>query len=112
MASSAMNNEVRSPGNCCRWAAVDLEFVLQHVDDSDETREAVHVLTTWHAGESPDDVAFFFVLNTNFDDHDFEHFLVLHVGDGPMREQVDSAVRRYAIVAGGLPICDLWRAEL
>ena len=84
--------------NCEAWHdAVDVEFVQQHLDDSDETRKAVHVLTTWHAGESPDDVAFFFVLNTNFDDYDFEHYLVLHVGDGPMREQVDAAVRRYAL---------------
>jgi hypothetical protein len=89
---------VCSGQNCEAWHdAVDVEFVQQHLDDSDETRKAVHVLTTWHAGESPDDVAFFFVLNTNFDDHNFEHYLVLHVGDGPIREQVDAAVRRYAL---------------
>lgn len=39
-------------------------------------------ILTRHADESPDDVAFFFVLNTNFNEHDFKRFLVLHVGDG------------------------------
>ena len=54
-------------------------------------------MTTWHEDENPDDVAFFFVLNTNFDDHDFDRYLVVHVGDGQTREQVDAAVRRYAL---------------
>jgi len=84
--------------NCEAWHdAVDLEFVRQHVDDPDETRDAVHVMTTWHADETPDDVAFFFVLNTNFDDHDFKRYLVLHVGDGGTKDEVDAAVRRYAL---------------
>jgi hypothetical protein len=84
--------------NCEAWHdAVDIEFVRQHVDDSDEARETVHVMTSWHADEGPDDVAFFFVLNTNFDDHDFMRYLVLHVGRGRAKEEVDAAVRRYAL---------------
>jgi hypothetical protein len=42
---------------------------------------------------SPGDVAFFFVFCTNFDHHDFEEYFVLHIGDGEMRAEVDSAVR-------------------
>ena len=76
---------------------VDTEFVRQHMDDPDEVREAVHVMTTWHADESADDVVFFFVRNTNFDDHDFVCYLVLHVGDGRTKEEVDAAVRKYAL---------------
>lgn len=84
--------------DCEFWHdAVDLEFVRQHVDDSEATRDAEHVMTTWHEDESPDEVAFFFVLNTNFDDHDFERFLVLHVGDGHAKAEVDAAIRRYAL---------------
>jgi hypothetical protein len=84
--------------SCEAWHdAVDEEFVQQHMNDSNATLDAVHVMTTWHADESPDDVAFFFVLNTNFGDHDFERYLVLHVGDGQAKEEVDAAVRRYAI---------------
>ena len=55
------------------------------------------VMTTWHTAESPDDVAFFFVLNTNFGPHDFERFLVLHVGTGRQQQDVEQAVRRYAL---------------
>ena len=84
--------------NCDAWhIAVDLEFVRLHVDDPDEARDAVHVMTTSHADESPDELAFFFVWNTNFDYHYFMRYVVLHVGDGPTREQVDAAVRRYAL---------------
>ena len=84
--------------HCEAWHdAIDEEYVAQHVNGSDEARNAVHVMTTWHANETPDDVAFFFVLNTNFDDHDFKHYLVLHVGDGRAKQEVDAAVRRHAV---------------
>ena len=83
--------------SCEVWHdAVDTEFLQQHLDDPEELRETVHVMTTWHVGESPDDVALFFVLNTNYDNHDFKRYLVLHVGIGKTREQVDAAVRGYA----------------
>jgi hypothetical protein len=84
--------------SCEAWHdAVDREFIQLHLDDPDEVCEAAHVMTTWHDGESPEDVAFFFVLNTNFDDHDFRRYLVLHVGTGKTKEQVDAAVRAYAL---------------
>lgn len=84
--------------NCDAWhGAVDEEFVQQHLDDPEETLDDVHVMTTSHADESPDAVAFFFVLNTNFGKHCFERYLVLHVGDGQAKEEVDAAVRRYAL---------------
>ena len=84
--------------NCEAWHhAVDEEFVRLHVDDPDQTLDAMHVMTTCHTDETPDDVAFFFVLNTNFDDHDFDRYLVMHVGDGQARGEVDAAVRRYAV---------------
>ena len=84
--------------NCEAWHnATDKEFLRQHADDSYDTRDDLHVMTTWHVDESPDDVAFFFVLNMNFDDHDFEYYLVLHIGDGRAMDEVDAAVRRYAL---------------
>jgi hypothetical protein len=83
---------------CEAWHdAVDEEFVAEHLDDPEETQNAAHVMTTWHSGETPDEVAFFFVLNTNFDDHDFRRYLVLHVGSGPAKAHVDAAVRKYAL---------------
>jgi hypothetical protein len=67
---------------------------------TDQSADAAHVMTTWHADESPDDVAFFFVLNTNFNEHDLKCFLVLHVGDGHATGEVDAAVRRHAVNDG------------
>lgn len=84
--------------NCEAWHdAVDAAFVWQHADHLDEARDAAPIMTTWHADESPDEVAFFFVLNTNFDHHDFVRYLVLHVGDGRTKNEVDAAVRRHAL---------------
>ena len=84
--------------NCEAWHdAVDAAFVEAHLDDRDDVRDAAFVMTTWHDGESPDDVAFFFVLNANFEDHSFRQYLVLHVGTGPAEDQIDAAVRKYAL---------------
>ncbi|MBM0107825.1 hypothetical protein JM946_24080 [Steroidobacter sp. S1-65] len=83
---------------CKDWHdAVDSEFVKNHMDDPDEALDEVHVMTTWHENESADDVGFFFVLHTNFDFHDFDRYLVLHVGRGREVEHVDAAVRKYAL---------------
>ena len=95
---SGCRNAVCGGQSCEAWHDdVDTAFVQQHLDDPEELREAAHVMTTWHDGESPDDVAFFFVLNTNFDNQYFTRYLVLHVGTSKTREQVDAAVRRYAL---------------
>lgn len=83
---------------CEAWeAAVDVEFVTRHADASQEALDAAHVMTTSHRGESPDDVAFFFVLNTNFDEHAFERYLVLHIGTGPAEHALEAAVRGWAL---------------
>lgn len=82
--------------NCEAWHdAIDAVFVEAHIEDPDDVQDTAFVMTSWHDGESPDDVAFFFVLNTNFDDHDFKRYLVLHVGTGPAEVEVDSAVQKY-----------------
>ncbi len=84
--------------NCEAWHdAVDEVFVAAHLEDPDDVQDTAFVMTSWHEGESPDDVAFFFVLNTNFDAHDFRRYLVLHVGAGPAQNQVDAAVRKHAL---------------
>jgi hypothetical protein len=84
--------------NCQAWHdAIELEFVKAHLDDSENVWESAHVMTTWHEGESPDEAAFFFVMNTNFDFHDFNRYLVLHIGAGATENLVDAAVRKYAL---------------
>jgi hypothetical protein len=85
---------------CETWHdTVDVEWVREHVDESDAVQAAAHVMTTWHHGETPDDVAFFFVMNTNFDEHDFKRFLVVHVGSSARVGEVNGAVRNHALKA-------------
>jgi hypothetical protein len=84
--------------DCEAWHdAIDLEFVRMHSEAPEHVIDAVHVMTTWHEGESADEVAFFFVMNTNFDAHDFDRYLVLHIGTSAAVAKVDAAVRKYAL---------------
>ncbi len=72
---------------------VDEAFVVKHQDESDEVREAMYVMTTCHESESPEEVAFFFVCCTCFDQHDFSRYLVLHIGHGPLHAELEAAVK-------------------
>ena len=87
----------------CEWwhDLADELFVGKYLDATDEERERNHVMTTWHAQESPADVAFFFAFNTSFDDITFDRFLVLHLGDGPGIDAVDGAVQAQARALAG-----------
>jgi len=76
-------------------AVVDQAFLSEFGTD-ETTWGRNFVMTTAHANESPDDVAHFFVLNTNFEEHEFTDYLVVHIGDGPVANAVDAAVWRYA----------------
>lgn len=80
---------------CSEWHdAFDWAFVHSVPE---EEQEAKLVMTTSHEGETLDDTTFFFVLNTNFHDHDFKQFLVLHLGDSPLRAEVNEWVRRHVL---------------
>jgi hypothetical protein len=46
-------------------------------------QEMPTVMTTWHTGESVEDVVFFAFNLTNFDEHDFRKYLVLMIGHDP-----------------------------
>jgi hypothetical protein len=77
---------------------VDSAYIGPFLEDGAEDLQRPHVMTTWHAGEPHDEVAFFFVLNTNFDEHDFREYLVVHVGGLPRdHEALEAAVRRAAM---------------
>ena len=58
-------------------------------------------MTTAHEGESLDDVAFFFVVAAS--PEGFERHLVIHVGTGTTKDQVDAAVRKYALSPDACP---------
>jgi hypothetical protein len=77
--------------------AADEAHVAMTLDASHSERNARLVMTTAHRGESEDDVAFFFVLNTSFDHPRFSDFLVLVIGtDNVAAERLAEGVRRHA----------------
>jgi hypothetical protein len=94
--ASNCRNGVCGGLDCDRWHdGLDEAFLNQRL--SKEEEESRFVLTTWHTDESPDDVAFFFVHNTNFDDHDFKQFLVVQIGSDWTTEQaLTEALREHA----------------
>ena len=51
-------------------------------------------MTTSHKDESVENVIFFGLMNTAFDTHDFDRFLILFVGPRVgLRDDVESAIR-------------------
>jgi len=70
---------------CKRWHDIaDEQFFAQFPTEPE--RDANVVMTSWHAGESPEDVILFLVYGTNFEEHDFTEYLVLQFGDDDMVE--------------------------
>lgn len=95
-------------GTGCRYAvcagcdsdewhlAFDTAFLNEYGAEPEEFWAGKFVMTTSHSGESPDEVAHFFVMNTNFEGHDFDKYLVLHIGCGPEAAAVEAAVTHYS----------------
>ncbi len=76
---------------------IDGVFVQSFLDLGPEAMERAHVMITYHEGESPGDVAAFFVLCTSFGQHDFRDYLALHVGgSGAAHAVLDVAIDRVA----------------
>jgi hypothetical protein len=76
---------------CERWHDIaDSQFFA--LFPTEPERDANFVMTTWHTDESPEDVIFFLVYGTNFEEHDFKEFLVLQFGDDAVVESQLKAV--------------------
>ena len=74
--------------------AVDFGFVLSTLDVSDAERDARFIVTTWHDGESPEEVIWFAINCARFDNLIFRTWLVvLRGGDEELRERFDMAIR-------------------
>ena len=78
---------------CERWHdELDEMFIARYLDDQ-QAQAAHFLMTSWHSAESPEEVAFFFAYNTNFDAHEFTRFLVLCVGtDAQGTDRLTAAV--------------------
>jgi len=79
---------------CERWHDIaDEQFLAQFPTEPE--RDANFVMTSWHAGESPEDVLLFLVYGTNFEEHDFTEFFVLQFGeDDKVEWQLNAAIAR------------------
>jgi hypothetical protein len=53
-------------------------------------------MTTWHDGESPQEVAEFFIHCTGVEDIKFTRFLIVHVGRSASYQTLEQAVRTNA----------------
>lgn len=94
----------------CRYvvcAGQNCEAWHDETDDEDRRRhpngieDESFVMTSWHEGQSPKKVAFFFIHCTmQFDRQDVEYpfskYLVLHVGCGKSVNRLDAAVAKCA----------------
>ena len=79
---------------CERWHdSADIQFLAQF--PTEQEQNANFVMTSWHTDESPEDVVFFFVNNTNFDDHDFKEFFILQDTFLPCKRDI-----RHRAIAG------------
>lgn len=76
---------------------IDSAYIRPLLDPATMALARPMVMTTWHEGESYAEVASF-VLNTNFDEHDFRDYLVIHIGgDAADHEALETAVREATI---------------
>ncbi len=59
-----------------------------------EVPDDQHIMATWHENESVDDIVWFGLNLTNFDTHEFKHYLILFVGPQPgLRQEVEEAIQ-------------------
>lgn len=83
--------------NCSMWHDhVDLEFVDMHNDKTGAAYDAVHVMTTWHDGEPPDEVAWDFAFLTFIEPDGVPYYLVVHIGTSEDEAKLDAAVLVHA----------------
>ena len=84
---------------CEAWHdAVDEAYIELGLEGKEANEK--FVMTSLHPDDSIDEVAFFFVGNTNFDNHDFAQFLVLQLGsDWATEQSLREAVREHALKA-------------
>jgi hypothetical protein len=77
---------------CSTWDdSVDLAYLA--TDPNFAPPEETFVMTTWHEDESIEDVVFYGLMNTMFDDHEFFKYLVLTLGHhATFREELDAAI--------------------
>ncbi len=63
---------------CERWHDEIDESFIQMVPEKESDER--FIITSWHTAQPPLEVAWYFAWNTNFEDHDFQKYLLLEIG--------------------------------
>lgn len=101
LVSSGCRYVVCGGTNCEAWHdAIDDECITY--DSSGEIVDVPLVMTTWHDGESPEQVAEFFIHCTSVENIEFSRYLVVHVGTSSIRHALEAAVRANALESGAV----------
>jgi hypothetical protein len=79
--------------NCSSW---DDSVDFANIEVDPELTDDKFVMTTWHSDDTVADIAFFFLHNTNFNQHEFTDFLILFIGEN---EQLLGEYKRECEVA-------------
>jgi hypothetical protein len=85
-------------GHACEaWHdAIDEELVARELATPQDAPAPPLVPTTWHAGEPPEEVAFFFMRCVAIDDAPPARRVVLHLGTSPAARTLEDALRDLA----------------
>jgi hypothetical protein len=91
--SSGCRYGVFAGHDCDDWElALDLACI-ESAPDCEASDEAF-TMTTSHKDESVEDIIFFGLMNTSFDAHDFDRFLILFIGPRTgLHDDVESSIR-------------------
>ena len=78
---------------CEQWHDdLDQVFIMRYLDD-ESARESHFLMTTWHTGQSPEEVAFYFAHSADSERDDFTRFLIVHVGtDAGLAARLEAAL--------------------
>ena len=78
--------------SCEKWHdEIDLAFITTIPEAEQDAR---FMMTSWHTDKPPLEVAWFFAWNTDFDEHEFQRFLVIELGVDVTNTSLESIVSR------------------
>ena len=81
-------------GHACGVWELALDTACIESGPDYQPSDEAFTMTTAHEDESVEDVIFFGLMNTSFDSHDFDRFMILFVGSrAGLRDEVETAIR-------------------
>lgn len=78
--------------HCSEWHdAIDIAYIVS--DPNYSPPDSRFIMTSWHTGESLEEIVWFWLVLTNYDDNIFENFLLLTIGDS---EDIEKEIMKLA----------------